>query len=195
MKNVCQVCKKARATVHLTEIDPESSAPTQMHLCEECAAKAGGKENAGGKPAGAVFGLAAVARAREGRNVRCPTCGMTYQEFRLKGRLGCADCYEAFQAGLVGLLERIHGRSVHTGPRPPGHEDPRLPETGEEEARDRTGRTPENDPRIELEEERQRLRRLLERAVCEENYEEAARLRDRIREVERRLTEHTDAGS
>jgi protein arginine kinase activator len=54
--------------------------------------------------------------ARSGRTIVCPECGMTYQEFRIKGRFGCVKCYDAFESGLSPLLEKVHGATEHVGP-------------------------------------------------------------------------------
>lgn len=71
--------------------------------------------------------------------------------------MGCASDYALFQDMLEPLLERIHRATEHTGKRP------------------RAGQL-----RAEIEQ----LRQHLEEAVSTENYEKAAQLRDRIRQME-----------
>lgn len=97
----------------------------------------------------------------------CPDCGMTLAEFKQKGRFGCARDYEVFAAHLDPLLERIHDI---TPPRHKGRK-PDLP--------------PEGDALVRARREISSLRDQLQGAVAEENYELAARLRDRINELER----------
>lgn len=175
MNNVCQNCKKARATVHLTEIEPESNQPTEMHLCENCARESGSGPKPVVKPQSVAFStLLAMQDAEKGTRrgsgaVRpvCPECGMNYQEFRVKGRFGCATCYEAFEEGLLPLLEKVHGAAQYVGPRPRA-----VVDAGSVSA---------------LRQELIDLRRRLNHVVRNEDYEEAARLRDRINEVEERL--------
>jgi protein arginine kinase activator len=87
---------------------------------------------------------------------------MTYDDFRKVGRLGCADCYTTFKRSLSSLLKRIHGSPIHIGKSPM-----RLIK-------------PAKASKAELLE----LRRKLERAIGNEEFEEAARLRDQIRRVE-----------
>jgi len=174
--NTCQNCKKARATVHLTEIDPENAQPQETHLCEACARESGAST---AKPALSTLSLTTtlmslqekVAKTRGGmsRAVTCDECGMTYQEFRVKGRLGCCRCYEAFEEGLAPLLEKVHGSSHYVGPSP-----------GVGTQRERVSAAHEQ----ELLEQQRRLTRL----VKDEDYEEAARVRDRIRELETLLS-------
>jgi protein arginine kinase activator len=91
---------------------------------------------------------------------KCPDCGITFEEFKTKGRFGCPRDYEVFKDSIGPLLEKIHGTRRHTGRLPRG--------AGEGSRGDRL----------------LRLRRDLQNAVGAENYEEAARLRDEIRRVE-----------
>lgn len=90
----------------------------------------------------------------------CEHCGTRFVDFRNSGRLGCPHDYQAFQAELLPLLESIHSSTRHAG------KTPRRP-SGQFSA-------------LEL----ARLRKELQTAVVSESYEEAARLRDRIRQIE-----------
>ncbi|MEJ2745584.1 MAG: UvrB/UvrC motif-containing protein [bacterium] len=45
----------------------------------------------------------------------CPGCGLSYIDFRKTGRLGCDNCYNAFEKSLQGLLETIHRSTTHVG--------------------------------------------------------------------------------
>jgi protein arginine kinase activator len=90
----------------------------------------------------------------------CPACGLKYMEFRAQGRLGCPHDYTVFHAGLEPLLQRIHRASRHVG------KAPRRVVPAESHA------------------ERVELRRLLQAAIDTEAYEEAARLRDLLRQKE-----------
>ena len=88
----------------------------------------------------------------------CEQCGMTYAEFRKGGMLGCANCYQAFKTPLTALLQRVHGNTQHAGRVPGGvHSGVSI--------------------RMNIE----RLRQKLQRAIADEEYEQAARLRDAIR--------------
>lgn len=100
------------------------------------------------------------------RRTTCASCGMTYQEFRVKGRFGCAACYDAFEDGLVPLLEKVHGASQHIGTLP------------KDEA-------PTERSREAVAQELADLKRRLNRVIKNEDYMEAARIRDRIQELER----------
>ena len=91
----------------------------------------------------------------------CPNCGLTFAAFRNGGRLGCPHDYDVFAEELTPLLENVHGDTRHRGKTPR-----RLPQL--RSARQELGR----------------LRQQLDRAVTDEKYEEAARLRDRIRQLD-----------
>jgi len=95
----------------------------------------------------------------------CPHCGTKYSAFRVEGRLGCPHEYEVFRDRLEPLLEKIHRRLEHCG-KIPSRRRPML-------------------VRKELETWRIELAGM----IASENFEEAARLRDRIRE--RRSTDES----
>jgi protein arginine kinase activator len=93
--------------------------------------------------------------------IRCPDCGMTLEEFRKKGRLGCPKDYEVFRPQIDELLERVHGATEHRG---------RVPGLSEKELL-----------RIQRMTD---LQQELENAIREEAYENAARIRDELKELE-----------
>ncbi len=157
---LCERCKKQVATIHLTEIVKNTK--TERHLCEDCAREEG---IALTTPASLQDVLSGMLQAHEdaGREaaLACPACGLTYAEFRQGGRLGCPHDYEVFAEPLRDVFEKVHGATEHAGKVPA-----------------RLG-ADERDQRDLLQ-----LRRKLQEAVEEERYEEAARLRDQIRERE-----------
>ena len=93
---------------------------------------------------------------------RCTFCNSALRDFRNTSRLGCAYCYGAFEAKLRDLLRGVHGTSKHQGKRyrPP-------PEAADEGASVAT-----------------ELRTRLRRAVEQEHFEEAAKLRDQLKVME-----------
>ena len=160
---VCEVCKQAQATVHLTEIVNDQM--TELHLCEACANQKGAQVESHFGLADMLSGLSDYGKTQEPEEVvtkACPTCGMTYDDFRKVGRLGCADCYATFKRSLGSLLKRIHGSPIHLGKSPV-----RLIKMA------KVAKTELMD-----------LKRKLERAIEHEEFEEAATLRDQIRRVE-----------
>ena len=160
---LCELCKQSQATVHLTEIVNDQTA--ELHLCEACANQKGAQVESHFGLSELLGGLAdfgkAVELEAEVSKETCTNCGMTYEEFRKVGRLGCSECYTAFKRGVGTLLKRIHGSPIHLGKSPARLVKPAKAKT-------------------ELAE----LRRKLEVAIEEEKFEDAARLRDQIRRLE-----------
>ncbi len=156
----CDVCKHNQATVFLTQI--VDGKMQKVNLCESCSKEKGVTDPTGFALADLLLGLGA-AQAMEGGNSvqKCPVCGFSQQDFKKTGRLGCASCYETFADGLQGLLKGMHKGTAHIGKFP---------------ARMRRN--------IEREQEMKTLIRDLRRAVAEENYESAAKIRDEIKQRE-----------
>ena len=162
---LCQICGKNEATVHLTEIHDNKM--SEIHVCERCAEDKGLHAPAAKQKfdiadliAGMVDSATTTEEQRVGR-VQCPRCGLLYSAFKETGRLGCADCYVAFQFQLRPLLRRIHGDTRHKGKTP---------------TRDGAGASRSR--------QIQRLFDELQRAVEREEFERAAELRDEIRRLE-----------
>jgi protein arginine kinase activator len=159
----CEVCGKAAATLHYTEI--VNSKMTELHMCTRCAEQKGVHGSEKGKLAIADFLAEMVDEVSTAEDkighVQCPKCGMYYSSFRETGHLGCAECYAAFRQSLRPLLRKIHGEPRHLG------------------------KAPQQDgTRYERRREVQRLHEELERAIGREDYERAATLRDSIRTLE-----------
>jgi protein arginine kinase activator len=152
------------ATVHLTEII--GGEKREKHLCEECAASEG--ITTGKVPVSLNEWLQnfvmqqAGAASPEANDMVCGTCGMSFAEFRQRGLLGCPDCYKAFEKTLMPLIQRAHENATH-----------------------HTGKVPASVDRSQRRQyELIDLRRRLRDAVATEQYEQAAKLRDRISELE-----------
>jgi len=162
----CDLCGKNPATVHLTEAIQGQT--RELHLCQQCAQEKGinPEQDFGltGLLAGLTdFGLKPPAKSSAaGKQPPCPKCGMTYEDFRKSGRLGCAVCYDTFRRYVVPLLRRIHGSTQHLGKQP-------VPA-----AAGRKGAAASHEMLTQLKER-------LKAAVAKESYEEAAILRDKIR--------------
>jgi len=157
----CQSCQTRAATVHYTEL--LEGGLKEFHLCEDCyAVKKPQGTDMIGMLAEALTPPTTGAVREEAMAQACGHCGITYAVFRSRGRLGCPLCYEAFRPALEPLLEKIHGGRAHIG---------KSPVDGG--TRDRT---------------RERLlislRRKLQDAIQQENYELAASLRDELRKAE-----------
>ena len=163
---LCDVCHKIEASVHLTEIINDKV--MKLNLCEECAMKKSSDMEEhfglGELLAGLTeFGESVKAPTRGTVKIKCPNCGLTYSDFKRRGRLGCSECYNAFQSKLTPLLKRLHGSEHHVGKVPI-----KVPD----------------DIKTEAVSKLQELRLKLKKAIAIEEFEEAAKLRDQIRDLE-----------
>lgn len=159
----CQFCKKAAATVHLTQI--VENEVKKVDLCEACAKEKGVNDPTGFSIADLLLGLGASqkmeeANAAAGSEVSCPSCGFTQADFKKSGRLGCAKCYDVFAEGLGALLKGMHKGTQHKGKVPPA-----LRKAAAQKA------------------ELTRLESDLKAAIGREDFETAASLRDQIKQA------------
>ena len=173
----CENCGEREAVVHLTQIVDNTI--TTLNLCEPCAAEKGVETgtHAAKFPLGDFLaslgegpGVAGAAAAEA--DAGCPSCGATLRDFRQTGRLGCAECYRAFESQLRDLLRRVHGNAQHAGERYPGAgAGASLPPAAHDAGPGSGDMLPD-------------LRDRLRRAVEAEDFELAAQLRDAIRGLE-----------
>ncbi len=162
----CHICGERDATVHYIEIIDGHK--TTQWLCQDCADREGitrGDVTELGHGALDAFlgemlktGPQAKPRERGAGGPACPACGYEYHRLQDTGMLGCPECYRAFHHQLLPMLRRYHGDTTHVGKLPRAH-----------------------GPLAALRREIAQLKGLLEQAVAQESYEEAARLRDEIR--------------
>lgn len=151
----CSHCTKP-ATIHLTQIVDNKI--HKVDLCEDCPFKKGVTDEEGFSLAD--FMMKGPIALREEQDLCCEVCGFTPADFKKSGRFGCPHCYEAFKELLDPMLVNMHKDRVHRGKVP-------------EKALARMSRKRRLD----------QLEADLQTAVKEENYEEAARLRDLLSEV------------
>jgi protein arginine kinase activator len=160
---LCDSCKERDSVVTLTTSNAQGV--TELHLCEKCAAERGIETQLTAPKQPLTDFILAVQKQLPTtmlESSRCSFCSGTLRDFKNSGRLGCAYCYATFESSLRDLLRRVHGNSRHQGKR----YQPPQPVVAE-------GATV-------LSELRDRLRR----AVEQEQFEEAARLRDQIKVLE-----------
>lgn len=163
----CERCNKP-STVHLTEIS--GGKPHDIHLCDACAQEAGYVQQSQHMPINELLNqfLKAHAQPGDAQATRCPDCGMNWQEFKDTGLLGCPKDYDLFLNQLQGVVERAQqGGTHHTG---------KAVTAGVKEKKE--------DPVKLRQAELAKLRKELARAIEDESYETAARIRDQIRKVE-----------
>ncbi|GAB4517975.1 MAG: UvrB/UvrC motif-containing protein [Phycisphaerales bacterium] len=167
-------CSRCGQPAVVTEVTVQQGKKVERRLCAECAREEGISVQSN-QPLEQIMTSILLSqqqkqeerreerREREAPASRCGTCGLSFNEFRNKGLLGCADCYRHFEPALGPLLQRSHeGGASHCGKVP-----------------SRAGEALGRQQRLA------HLRKELAMAVELEQYEEAARLRDEIRTIER----------
>jgi protein arginine kinase activator len=165
---LCQECKKNLATVHFTKI--VNGNITELHLCEECAKKY--KELDLDTSFSFHKFLTGFLDNIQGeqfkvnydKDIKCNNCGMTYSEFKQLGKFGCPNCYEAFREKITPLFKQIHGHESHIG---------KIPK--------RAGGV------IGVKKEINKLKNQLDNCVEKEEFEKAAELRDKIKELQEEI--------
>ena len=153
--------------MHLTQIAAEKM--QKVDLCEECAKQKGVNDPAGFSLADLLLGLGASQEMEQvagGSELKCPHCGFTQADFKKAGRLGCAQCYGTFSEGLDGLLKTMHKGTHHKGKVP----------AALRESQDLAAKL-------------KQLQKKLDKAVADEDYEQAALARDEIKSTNAKIAE------
>ncbi|GAW91147.1 UvrB/UvrC motif-containing protein [Calderihabitans maritimus] len=169
---LCERCQQRPANVHITKII--NGQKTEFNLCSECARENQEEYGFTWEPSFSIPKFLASLMDPEvtlspetfGQRTQrsCSKCGLTYTEFGKTGKLGCDRCYETFAASLEPLFRRIHGSTRHNG---------KVPE--------RAG------GRIKIRRELEALKKELQALVVREEFEKAAVVRDKIKELEKKL--------
>lgn len=170
---MCEECGIRPAKFHLMTITNDER--IERNLCSVCMAKYQ-KQLAGIDFSNLAGILNSILDGKGGKKeeapdpemaaLTCEQCGMTYAEFQKCGMLGCAECYKTFKTPLDALLQRVHGNTQHAGRIPGGV---------------RSG--------VSIRMNIDRLKQRLQKAIAEEEYEQAAKLRDSIRALNAQLAE------
>jgi len=162
---LCEKCKKNQATIHMTQVI--NGDVREIYLCPECAANEEYLNkfsfhnmfqdlfNLASSPTEVFGGL-------NSSGLKCPVCGQTYEEFKKMGKLGCTSCYSTFSQNLDHTLKSIHGSNEHKG---------KIPQ--------------KSGGKMLVKREKEILKRQLAVAIEKEEYEDAARIRDKIRSLEK----------
>jgi protein arginine kinase activator len=168
---LCDECKEKPATVHLIQVF--NGQKTENHLCEECASQKSGlildQDSTFSIPnlLGGMFGslynmqdMPSLTRAS-----KCPNCGMSFMDIKQVGKLGCSECFKVYEKELEASLRRIHGNSQHIG---------KIPARGGQ--------------KVLIKKQIEELKNRLQETVRQEEYEKAAQIRDKLKEMERKLS-------
>lgn len=166
---LCDNCHKRVATVHLTQIINNSK--NEVHLCDSCA-KENNFMNYALAPEmtsffNSILGFTGQPYVSTPKAKTCDVCGMTFEDFKNTGRLGCTNCYKVFSDRIDPVIKRIHGNVSHSG---------RVPKEYTSAAK--TEKVQINEVDI--------LKKKLDELIKLEKFEEAAVIRDKIKVLEGR---------
>ncbi|AJA49761.1 hypothetical protein CPAST_c37070 [Clostridium pasteurianum DSM 525 = ATCC 6013] len=167
---LCEMCKKKEATFFITKI--VNGNKQQICLCENCAKEFDGFNVSGEIGIISPFSLQNILsglmnymtdtpNVYKESQVRCQNCGMTLDKFKKTGLLGCSECYKNFNSTVNPVIYRVQGKVEHVG---------KIPK--------KSGKGIIERKRII------NLKEDLQKAIALENYEEAAKIRDKIRSLE-----------
>lgn len=183
----CQNCGENEANFRYTEII--NGVKKEIALCDECKQKLGIQGLDFNIPINfsSFFGdflneyddSSLFPMLTKPKQLKCDNCGMTYNEFMKEGKFGCSNCYNVFDSKIEPILKRIHGESKYLGRKG------KLPKMSEKTVGvgtlgDPTPKTDSNKTTDIAE-----LKRELKKLIKEEKYEEAAIIRDKIKELEK----------
>lgn len=172
---LCQKCGKNQANTHFKQV--VNGKVTELHLCADCARELGLQtlqvfdpfEEMPFNIHGAPFNINSLLGgmftqtlpAAETPAKKCRFCGSTFEDFAQNALAGCANCYSEFSEELLPSIRKIHGKTRHVG---------KIPESASQT--------------LKLSRELESLKNQLKQAVDEQEYEKAATLRDKIKEIE-----------
>lgn len=156
----CEVCQKKQASVKVKQI--YNGQVKVLFLCKECAAASGLDLAAPPELSELLLGAIPAKLDHILGSPVCPHCGMKWSVFKKSTRLGCPKCYEAFEHELQSYIAALHyGETQHGG---------KIPASAK------------------LQAEIIALGKALQDAIDVQNYELAAKLRDRIKEIKKTVT-------
>lgn len=191
---LCSMCHKNEAVICYTEII--NGVKKEQYLCPECAAKytSFDSDTLGMAPGNllaslltSVLGQTGIAAEDDAKktNLVCPKCGMTYNEFLKYSKFGCPECVHTFGFLLDDYFKKIQGSCEHCGKVYHGGETVFIPDITAVAGDGSTSAAPEMAPAVQVNDKDSKevasLKKALDKAIRDEEYEEAARLRDEIR--------------
>ncbi|KEI05061.1 UvrB/UvrC motif-containing protein [Clostridium botulinum] len=168
---LCELCRQNEATIHITKI--VNGVKKEANICSKCAGNSEefnlvsdmdiitpfSFQNILGGLMDYVNDTSKSSRIAE---IKCENCGASYREFKEKGLLGCSECYKYFSPAILSVVKGVQGNTEHIG---------KIPK--------RSGKDLVNKNKI------LKLKEELQKAIALEEYEKAAEIRDKIRDIDK----------
>ncbi len=181
---LCENCGKKEANVRYSE--NINGVKREMHLCEECSRKLGITDKMDFKmPAldfSNLFGSfiedfstpSFMPLLNEVKQIKCDSCGSTFEDIINTGKYGCANCYDVFEDRMDPILKKLQGANRHNG---------RLGKISDNKVK--FSKKEEKDAEDKNQNKLKKLQEDLKKAIKEERYEDAAKIRDEIKKEEK----------
>ncbi|MFC1669140.1 UvrB/UvrC motif-containing protein [Spirochaetota bacterium] len=164
---LCEKCSKNDATIHYI-----SDVNSEMHICEVCAKGSGLNSQLSdfSQTVSEIISFIDINEIEDINSVnRCNRCGFSIIDYKKTGKLGCSECYSYLSESLEPVISGCHGSKKHIGKVPHNLEinDVQMAVID----------NPIDDYDLVAD-----LQVKLELAISEERYEDAAVIRDKIRD-------------
>ena len=190
---LCQNCNKNEANVKYTEI--VNGEKKEMMLCEECSHKLGVDNISFNMPIdfSSFFGglledemynnQEFMPLFQKVKELKCDNCNMTYDEFINQGKFGCPQCYNVFSSKIDNVLKRLHGSNMYLGRKAlkstieNNNNEEKISEVSKPLSESKNNKTIKNENKLE------KLQKDLKEAIADERYEDAAKIRDEIKKI------------
>ena len=179
---LCQNCGKNEANVKYTQII--NGVRKELNLCSECARKLGVDRIDIPMDFTSFLGdffndyaESSLLPSFSIDNVKCKTCGMSYNDFIDTGMFGCSDCYDTFSGPIDSLLKNLHGTAKHIGRGAKNVNELLNKKNSKSASKNNENSKDEKSSKLED------LQKELDKAIKEERYEDAAKIRDKIKEM------------
>ncbi|WP_317367931.1 UvrB/UvrC motif-containing protein [uncultured Tyzzerella sp.] len=156
---LCEKCKKNKASIKYSQ--NINGLKVDYNLCEDCFNKVNYNNDFISNFFNSFFTNNILLDTQE-KNYKCKICGNTFEQFKNSGKMGCANCYDIFREKLNPIFNNIQQKNIHTGKKPKNLETYK----------------PSADS-VDI------LREKLNVCIKNEDYEQAIKIRDRIRAMER----------
>jgi protein arginine kinase activator len=158
---MCDDCNHRPATRPYKEFMMDGKV-IEYNLCDDCAKKRGITGHKKLTPLEILQKLLKEKNAHD-EQIICPECFLSLAEFKRIGRFGCGHCISVFEPYIKNLINEIHHADRHVG---------KKLKTGERKG-------------LEI----YRLREDLKKAIEKEAYEEAAKIRDKLKSLDQEHAE------
>ena len=174
---LCENCGENEANVRYTQII--NGVKKEMNLCEKCAKEKGITNIDFNMPINFSSFLSDIfddyndtsflPEFTKTKTLKCDKCGLSYDDFINKGKFGCEKCYDTFSDKIDYLIKNLHGTTRHIGRKS------KFIESNEKN----------NKQEVKEESKIEKLQKDLKQAIKDERYEDAAKIRDEIKELEK----------